>query len=635
VSVVRHFSQPPSSYEPRHGSLRADWRAVRTLLPYLWPLGRGDLKVRVVVALLLLVAAKLANVGVPLLYREAVDALAAADAAAGVVSIPFALLVAYGVARVLALAFGELRDAAFAPVAQNAVRTAGLKTFRHLHALSLRFHLDRKTGGISRAVERGIKAIEFALNFVLFSILPTLLEIALVCGVMAWFYGFWYALATFLTVGIYIAWTVLMTEWRIKFRRRMNETDSEAHTRAIDSLLNFETVKYFNNETHEGDRFDRSLRAYEEAAVKSKISLSLLNIGQAVVISSGVTIMMVMAAYGMRAGSMTLGDFVMVNSYLIQLYMPLNFLGFIYSEMKRSMTDMEQMFALDRVEPEITDAPAAAPLRVTAGEVVFDAVSFSYGPDRRILDNVSFRVPAGHTLAIVGPSGSGKTTISRLLFRFYDVNAGRILIDGQDVRAVTQASLRAAIGMVPQDTVLFNDTVYYNIAYGQPGTGRADVERAAMLARIHDFIVSQGRGYAAMVGERGLKLSGGEKQRIAIARTILKRPSILVFDEATSALDTQTEWEIQASLREVSANRTTLVIAHRLSTVVDADEIIVLDHGRVIERGRHDALVRQNGLYAAMWERQREEEKARAILAAAEDDEEEEDEGAIGAATTA
>jgi len=608
---------PPA--EPQRGSIRADLRAVRTLLPYLWPRDRRDLHIRVVAALVLLVAAKIANVGVPLLYKDVVDALAGIDPAAGTASIPLFLLFAYGLARVLALAFGELRDAVFAPVAQFAVRAAGLGTFRHLHALSLRFHLDRKTGGVSRAVERGIKAIEFGLNFVLFSILPTLLEISLVCAVMAWFYGFWYALATFLTVGTYVAWTVLVTEWRIKFRHRMNETDSEAHTRAIDSLLNFETVKYFGNEDHEGNRFDRSLRAYEEAAVKSRTSLSLLNVGQGAVIALGVTIMMVMAAHGMRAGTMSLGDFVMVNSYLIQLYLPLNFLGFVYSEMKRSLADMEQMFSLDRVVPEIRDAPDAQPLHVAAGEVVFDNVSFSYGPDRRILDGVSFRVPAGRTLAIVGPSGSGKTTISRLLFRFYDVDGGRVLIDGQDVRAVTQASLRRAIGMVPQDTVLFNDTVYYNIAYGRPDAPRDEVERAARLARIHDFILSQGKGYDAMVGERGLKLSGGEKQRVAIARTILKSPPILVFDEATSALDTQTEREIQASLRDVSANRTTVVIAHRLSTVVDADEIIVLEKGRVVERGRHDALVQQGGLYAAMWERQREAERARAILAAVED----------------
>jgi ATP-binding cassette subfamily B protein len=498
----------------------------------------------------------------------------------------------------------------FARVAQRAIRLAGLRVFRHLHALSLRFHLDRKTGGVARAVERGTKGIESLLIFMLFNVLPTLFEIGLVCVIMGALYGGWFALVTFITMGSYVAWTFVVTEWRIKFRRTMNETDSEANTRAIDSLLNFETVKYFGNEEHEAGRFDAALRAYERAAVKSKTSLSLLNVGQGAVIAIGVTIVMIMAGSGVAGGTMTVGDFVLVNAYLIQLFLPLNFLGFVYREIKQSLIDMETMFQLLEKDAEIEDKPGAPALVVNGGEVAFENVSFAYDPRRPVLADVSFRVPAGKTVAIVGPSGSGKSTIARLLFRFYEATAGRILVDGQDVRDVTQKSLRGAIGMVPQDTVLFNDTIFYNIAYGRPGATPSEIENAARLARIHDFIMSLPEGYSATVGERGLKLSGGEKQRVAIARTILKEPRILVFDEATSALDSHTEQEILKSLREVSAERTTLTIAHRLSTIIDADEILVLKDGRVVERGRHQALLARHGVYADMWARQQEAQKA-------------------------
>ena len=560
-----------------------DWKTIGTLLPYLWPRESLELRARVVLALMLLAAAKGINVVVPVFYKLAVDALTTPTSA--IIAVPVMLLVAYGVARILAQAFGELRDAVFAKVAQRAIRQAGLNTFRHLHALSLRFHMDRKTGGVSRAIERGIHGIEFLLSFMLFNVLPTILEILLVCGILWTLYDFWYALVTFLTIGGYIAWTLIITEWRIKYRRMMNETDEQANTKAIDSLLNYETVKYFNNEEHEARRFDVALKAYEYAAVKSKVTLSMLNIGQGVIIAVGLMLVMVMAGYGVKGGTMTLGDFVLVNSYLIQLFMPLNFLGFVYREIRRSLTDMQTMFGLIEEPAEVADRASARILRIDGGEIAFDAVSFRYDPRRPVLDGISFTVPAGKKLAIVGPSGAGKSTISRLLFRFYDATGGAIRIDGQDIRDVTQQSLRAAIGVVPQDTVLFNDTVFYNIAYGNPRATPAEVEEAARLARIHDFVMAQPDGYQTHVGERGLKLSGGEKQRVAIARTLLKDPRIMLFDEATSALDTHTEREIQASLAEVSANRTTLMIAHRLSTVVDADEILVLEDGRVVERG--------------------------------------------------
>ncbi|MBI4185354.1 MAG: ABC transporter ATP-binding protein/permease [Proteobacteria bacterium] len=582
---------------------RRDVRVIRTLLPYLWPEGRIEMRVRVVLAVALLIGAKLANVTVPLLYKQAVDAL---SLPAGI-TVPVGIILAYGLLRVLAAAFGELRDAVFAKVAQAAIRTVALETFRHLHGLSLRFHLDRQTGGLSRAIERGTKAIEFVLRFTLFNVLPTLLEILLVCAILWSLYDARFSLVTLVTIGGYIAFTLLITEWRLKYRRQMNQTDSEANTKAIDSLLNYETVKYFGNEAHEARRYDDSLRRYERAAVKSTASLSLLNLGQGAIIAVGLTIVMIMAGAGVAGGGMTLGDFVLVNTYLIQLYLPLNFLGFVYREIKQSLADMEQMFDLLTVHAEIGDAPGACALAVSEGRVEFDRVSFGYRAERPILSDVSFAVPPGRTVAIVGPSGAGKSTISRLLFRFYDVDSGAVRIDGQDIREATQESLRAAIGIVPQDTVLFNDSIYYNIAYGRPSATPAEIERAARLARIHDFVVSLPEGYQTRVGERGLKLSGGEKQRVAIARTILKGPRILLFDEATSALDSQTEKEIQASLKEVSAERTTLIIAHRLSTVVHADEIVVLKEGRVVERGRHDRLLARRGLYAEMWARQQEQ----------------------------
>jgi ABC-type transport system involved in Fe-S cluster assembly fused permease/ATPase subunit len=601
----------PSNYwRTPQGGTRNDWQTLRTLAPYLWPAAQPVLRLRVVIALAFLALAKLITVGVPLIYKQAVDALSEP-----LIAVPLGLLIAYGVARTLAGLFGEARDIAFARVGQAAIRSVGLQVFRHLHRLALRFHLDRQTGGVSRAIERGTKGIEFLLNFMLFNILPTLLEIGLVTIVLWQMYDARFALVTFGTIALYITYTLTVTEWRTKFRRAMNETDSEASTKAIDSLLNFETVKYFCNEAHEADRYDRALARYEAAAVKSKVTLALLNMGQGTIIAAGLTVVMVMAARGVADGSMTMGDFVLVNAYLVQLYLPLNFLGFVYREIKQSLTDMEAMFRLLEQNAEIQDADGATDLAVAGGEVRFRDVSFGYDPDRAILDGVDFTVPAGRTVAIVGPSGAGKSTISRLLFRFYDTTGGAVTIDGQDIRAVTQSSLRAAIGIVPQDTVLFNDTIRYNIAYGKPGARQDEVEAAARLARIHDFVVTLPAGYDTRVGERGLKLSGGEKQRVAIARTILKRPAILLFDEATSALDTHTEKEIQASLREVSQDRTTLVIAHRLSTVVDADEIIVLDNGRIVERGRHPQLLEADGAYAAMWRKQQEAAALRDRLA--------------------
>ena len=603
----------PRGRRPR-GRLTArfDFSALGSLMSYLWTANSFELRARVVGALILLVGAMSANVYVPILYKGAVDVL---DAEAGqILALPLGLIGAYGLLRLISVAFGELRDAVFAKVTQRAIRTVALQVFRHLHALSLRFHLDRQTGGLTRAIERGTKGIEFVLAFMLFNIIPTMLEILVVCSILWVLYDFWFAAVTFLTIGSYIAFTLIVTEWRLKFRREMNTRDSEANTKAIDSLLNYETVKYFCAEEHEAGRYDRALERYERAAVTSKTSLSAVNVGQSFIIAIGLTVVMIMAGQGVVKGTMSIGDFVLVNTYLIQLYLPLNFLGFVYREIKQSLTDMEAMFSLIAIPEEVTDAPGAQPLKIDGGGIRFDGVSFGYEADRPILKDVSFTVPAGKTVAIVGPSGAGKSTISRLLFRFYDATEGTVAIDGQDIRDVTQASVRGAIGIVPQDTVLFNDTIRYNIAYGRPGASDDDIDRAAKLARIDDFIRSSPAGYDTRVGERGLKLSGGEKQRVAIARTILKRPAILVFDEATSALDSKTEKEIQASLHEVSAERTTLIIAHRLSTVVESDEIIVLDDGSVVERGRHAELLAKGGQYAAMWARQQEAKQLKETL---------------------
>ena len=599
----------PSPAAPRR---RGSLATLSTLAPYLWPPGEWNLRVRVVLAVCCLVVAKAANVYVPILYKRAIDALGggasngATSVAAAITAVPLALILAYGTARVLSLIFSEVRDAVFARVAQRAIRTLGLQVFRHLHALSLRFHLARQTGGLTRSIERGTKGIETLLQYMLFNVLPTLFEIGLVCAILWHLFDWRFALTTLVTVSLYIAYTLMVTEWRTKYRRQMNEVDSEANTKAIDSLLNYETVKYFGNEEHEAARFDSALKRYERAAVKSQVSLSILNIGQAAIISIGLTVVMYMAGVGIVNHTMTLGDFVLVNTYLVQLYQPLNFFGFVYREIKQSLIDMERMFDLMSVEREIADAPGAQALKVDGATLEFRDVHFGYDPRREILKGVSFTVPAGHTVAVVGPSGAGKSTLSRLLFRFYDVDAGQILIDGQDIRTVTQKSLRATLGIVPQDTVLFNDSITYNIAYGRPGASTAEIEQAARMAHIHEFILAMPDGYETKVGERGLKLSGGEKQRVAIARTILKDPAITLFDEATSALDTNTEREIQTNLKEVSRGRTTLVIAHRLSTIIDADEIIVLEAGRIAERGRHFDLVAAKGRYAEMWRKQQE-----------------------------
>jgi ATP-binding cassette, subfamily B, heavy metal transporter len=593
------------------------------LWPYIWPGDRADLKMRVVWSVVLLLAAKIATLAVPFTFKWATDALTGADTAPvqasnwmlWVIAAPIALTVGYGALRVVMGVLTQWRDGIFARVAMHAVRKLAYLTFVHMHELSLRFHLERKTGGLTRVLERGRNGIETIVRMVILQLVPTIVEVALLMAVLLWKFDWRYVAATLITVVIYMYYTYIATEWRIGIRRKMNDSDTEANTKAIDSLLNYETVKYFGAEEREAARYDRSMARYEQASVKAYTSLAVLNAGQAVIFTAGLTATMAMCAVGVRSGRNTVGDFVMVNAMMIQLYQPLNFMGMVYREIKQAIIDIEMMFNVLSRKAEIKDVPGAVPLIVTSGNVRFDNVHFAYEPDRQILKGLSFEVPAGKTVAIVGPSGAGKSTISRLLFRLYDVSSGRILIDGQDIRNVTQNSLRAAIGMVPQDTVLFNDTIRYNIRYGRWDATDAEVEEAAGLAQIDGFIRMSPKGYETQVGERGLKLSGGEKQRVAIARTILKGPPILVLDEATSALDSHTEREIQDALERVSRNRTSLVIAHRLSTIVTADEIIVLDQGRIAERGTHTQLLASGGLYASMWNRQREAQEAREKLA--------------------
>lgn len=584
---------------------RSDWATLNRLFPYLW-----QYKWRVMAALAFMIGAKVANVGVPVLLKELVDAMdmKPGDATA-VLVVPMGLLLAYGLLRLSTSLFTELRELVFAKATQGAARSIALETFRHLHALSLRFHLERQTGGMTRDIERGVRGIESLISYSLYSILPTLIEVVLVLSILAVRFDAWFAWITAAALVLYVFFTVTVTEWRTKYRRQANEFDSAAHTKAIDSLLNYETVKYFNNEGFEARRYDESLERLRRARLKSQTTLSILNTGQQLIIAVGLVAMLWRATLGVVEGRMTLGDLVMVNAFMIQLYIPLNFLGVLYREIKQSLTDLDKMFTLMEKEREVADKPGALPLPL-AGEgggegavptVRFEHVTFAYEPARVILHDVSFEIPAGKTVAVVGPSGSGKSTLARLLYRFYDVQDGRITIAGRDIREVTQASVRQAIGIVPQDTVLFNDTVEYNIAYGRPGATRAEVEEAAKAARIHAFIESTPKGYQTMVGERGLKLSGGEKQRVAIARTLLKNPPILIFDEATSALDSANERAIQAELKSVAQHKTTLVIAHRLSTVVDAHEILVMEAGRIIERGTHQQLLAKGGCYADMW----------------------------------
>lgn len=587
----------PSTPHPRPGDLNT----VRSLLPYL-----GEFKGRVAAAIALLVAAKVANVGVPVMLKAVVDALTGSGQPV-VLVLPLALVLGYGALRFASTLFGEIRDAVFAKVTQRAIRRVALRVFRHLHGLSLKFHLERQTGGVSRDIERGTRGISFLLQFMIFNILPTLVEIGLVAGYLFWHYDWRFGAVTVATLAVYIAFTLFVTEWRMVFRRTMNDMDSNANTRAIDSLLNFETVKTFGNEDWEAQRYDDSLTRWETAAVRNQTSLAALNAGQAFIIGAGVTALMALAADGVVTGRMSLGDLVLVNAFLLQLYLPLNFLGFVYREIKNALADMERMFDLLRQHPDVADAPAAPPLQVAGARIEFDRVSFAYDPRRPVLHEVSLVIEPGQKVAVVGTSGSGKTTLSRLLFRFYDVGDGVIRIDGQDIRQVTQKSLRAAIGIVPQDTVLFNDTIAYNIAYGAPGAGPERVIEAARAAHIDQFVASLPDGFETRVGERGLKLSGGEKQRVAIARALLKDPRIMVFDEATSALDSATEAAIQLELARVAQNRSTLVIAHRLSTIVDADEILVLEEGRIVERGSHPQLLTLDGVYARMWERQQRE----------------------------
>jgi ABC-type transport system involved in Fe-S cluster assembly fused permease/ATPase subunit len=607
MQSMRRSSLPPAPVLPPAGTTpRSAFHTVLSVLPYLWPHGNPAARARVGLALAFMVLAKVASVFVPILYGRVVDSLAPKGGNLVAFTIPVALILAYGGVRVCGAGLGELRDALFAPVQQRAVRLLALRTFHHLHALSLRYHLDRQTGALSRVIDRGVTGMQAVLRLAVFNIVPTALELLMVTAIIWRLFDWRYAIVTFGAVALYVAFTASMATRRTRYRRTMNDTDNDASTKALDSLLNYETVKYFNNEAHEAARYDHALARYERAAVRVQVSLNLMNLGQALVIATGLTLIMLLAASGIRDGSMTVGKFVMVNTYLLQLYQPLNFLGMVYMTVRQSLVDMEQMFTLLRAEVEVVDHPGATVLAASlsegaACEVTFQNVRFGYQPNREILKGISFTIPAGGKVAIVGPTGAGKSTISRLLFRFYDVSSGSILIDGQDIRGVQQESLHALIGVVPQDTVLFNDSIGYNIGYGRPGASQQEIEQAARLAQIHDFVAALPDGYATRVGERGLKLSGGEKQRVAIARTILKDPRILILDEATSALDTRTEQEIQTALKAVAARRTTLVIAHRLSTVVDADEIIVLWDGGVAERGPHTKLLAQDGLYARMW----------------------------------
>ncbi len=590
---VRHTELPES-----RGS---DIKTLKSLMPFLWAY-RG----RVVLALAFLILAKIANVGIPLVLKDIVDTL---DSDQTQLILPVALLLGYGALRLASSFFNELRDSVFARVRHGAMRKVSTRVLDHLHRLSLRYHLERKTGGISRDIERGTRSVSSLLNYMVFSILPVVVEVTLIAGILLNRYSVWFAVITFGSVIVYVYITFKITEWRMKYRVRMNLTDSKANTQAIDSLINYETVKYFGNEDHELRRYNASLEEWEDAAVKSQTSLSALNVGQAAVIAVAVTLLMIMAARGVVGGELTLGDLVLINAFLLQLFIPLNFLGIVYSQLKHAIADMQLMFDVLERRPEIEDRPDAIKLDVGNGEVRFDRVSFAYDPDRPILHDISFVIPAGHKVAVVGPSGAGKSTLARLLFRFYDVQSGCILVNGQDVRALSQDSLRAAIGIVPQDTVLFNDTLHYNIAYARPGASQTDIERAAKAANIHDFITSLPRAYQTVVGERGLKLSGGEKQRVAIARAILKNPKILIFDEATSSLDSHSEQVILESLRNAAENHTTLVIAHRLSTIVDAELIIVMKQGRIVEQGNHQQLLGRKGLYADLWELQQQEEQ--------------------------
>ncbi|WP_421904502.1 ABCB family ABC transporter ATP-binding protein/permease [Mameliella sp.] len=581
---------------------RSGWRTIRRVGPYLWPEGQTWAKRRVVIALGFLILAKLIAVATPILYKQAVDTLSGevSDLMLGAVG----LTLAYGMARLMTVGFQQLRDAVFAKVGQRALRRLALETFTHIHRLSMRYHITRKTGGLSRIIERGVKGVEFLLRFLLFSIGPLMLELLLVAGVLFFLFDVWYLAVVVGVVALYVAFTFKVTEWRVKLRREMNKQDTDANQKAIDSLLNFETVKYFGAEEREAARYDRAMQGYEQAAIKTATSLAMLNVGQSLIITSGLVAVMVMAAVGVQNGALTVGDFVMVNAYMIQITMPLNFLGTVYREIRQALVDMGEMFDLLEQPREVSDKPGAPELAVSGGVVEFDGVRFGYDPTRPILKGIDVAVGAGENVALVGPSGSGKSTIGRLLFRFYDVDGGAVRIDGQDLRDVTQDSLHAAIGVVPQDTVLFNDTIRYNIAYGRDGASDDEIVEAAKAAQIHSFIESLPEGYDTQVGERGLKLSGGEKQRVGIARTLLKDPPILLLDEATSALDTETEASIQDALRRAGEGRTVMTIAHRLSTISDADRIVVLQEGEVVEQGTHDALLAQGGRYAALWARQ-------------------------------